>query len=68
MCRKRRRHGFRRPPEVHLDTRDHDALALRLHVRGFLFDHEHDERFRSDLVERLHAVFVAELHADRRPQ
>lgn len=58
----------RRPPEVHLGARDHDPLALRLSIRGFLFDHEHDERFRSDLVERLHAAFVAERHADRRPE
>lgn len=57
------------PPEVHLAPREHDALALRLHVRGFLFDHEHDERFRSDLVERLHAAFLAERpDADRRAQ
>jgi hypothetical protein len=57
------------PPEVYLAPREHDALALRLHVRGFLFDHEHDERFRSDLVERLHAAFLAERpDADRRAQ
>ena len=59
------------PPEVYLAARDHDPLALRLQIRGFLFDHEHDERFRSDLVERLHAAFLAErpdAHADRRAQ
>jgi hypothetical protein len=51
----------RRPPEVLLAPRDHDLLALQLHVRGQLYDRDHGERFRSDLVERLHAAFAAEL-------
>lgn len=59
-------------PEVFLVARDHDPMTLRLQIRGFLFDHEHDERFRSDVVERLHTALAAELtaleHADRRPQ
>ena len=58
----------RRAPEVFLLPKGGSALELRLQIRGYLFDRDHDERFRSDLVERLHAVFVAELHADRRPQ
>lgn len=56
----------RRPPEVFLAPRDGNALALQLRVRGFLYDHEHDDRFRSDVVERLHAAFTADL-ASRPP-
>lgn len=59
------------PPEIFIVARAHDPLALRLQIRGYLFDHEHDERFRSDVVERLHTALVAELaatDADRRPQ
>ena len=50
----------RRPPEVFLTARDHSAVALRLQIRGYLYDREHDDRFRSDLVERLHVAFAAE--------
>ncbi|MCY0993875.1 mechanosensitive ion channel [Nannocystis sp. ILAH1] len=55
----------RRPPEVFLAPRQGSALDLQLRVRGYLYDREHDDRFRSDLVERLHAVFTAELAAGR---
>lgn len=61
----------RRPPEVFLAPRDHSLLVLQLHVRGQLYDRDHGERFRSDLVERLHTAFSAEAppdHAARRPQ
>lgn len=55
----------RRPPEVLLAPRDFDLLALQIHVRGHLYDRDHGERFRSDLVERLHHVFTAELAASQ---
>lgn len=59
----------RRPPEVFLAPRDGDPLALQMRIRGYLYDREHDDRFRSDLVERLHAAFTGELdHAARRAQ
>ncbi|PCC72856.1 Mechanosensitive ion channel [Nannocystis exedens] len=56
----------RRPPEVFLAPRQGSALDLQLRVRGYLYDREHDDRFRSDLVERLHAAFTAELAAPHR--
>lgn len=59
------------PPDIFLLPKEGNALALRLQIRGYLFDRDHDERFRSDLVDRLHTAFTAELahdHADRRPQ
>ncbi len=48
-------------PEVFLGTRGGRVTELTLRIRGYLFDREHEERYRSDVVERLHAGFLAEL-------
>lgn len=49
------------PPEVFFVPRDGQVHALRLRIRGFLFDREHEERYRSDLALRLHTAFSVEL-------
>lgn len=54
------------PPEVFFAPRDGQVDALRLRVRGYLFDREHDERYRSDLALRLHTAFAAALDAELR--
>jgi small-conductance mechanosensitive channel len=48
------------PPEVFLAPRDASVTRLVLRIRGFLFDREHEERYRSDVVERLHSAFIDE--------
>ena len=48
------------PPEVFLGPKHGRVTELMLHIRGFLFDREHEERYRSDVIERLHAAFTAE--------
>lgn len=47
------------PPEVYLAPLGSSVTRLVLRIRGFLFDREHEERYRSDVVERLHASFIA---------
>ncbi len=47
------------PPEVYLAPRSGSVTRLVLRIRGFLFDREHEERYRSDVVERLHSAFLA---------
>ena len=49
------------PPEMFFVPRDGQVHALRLRVRGYLFDREHEERYRSDLALRLHTAFAAEI-------
>ena len=46
-------------PEVFLAPKQGRVTELMLRIRGFLFDREHEERYRSDVVERLHAAFVS---------
>ncbi|MCB9705239.1 MAG: mechanosensitive ion channel family protein [Myxococcales bacterium] len=46
----------RRRPEVRFEIAADGALAL--HLRGFVFDREHVERYRSDVSARLHAAFA----------
>ena len=53
-------------PEVFLSPRDGRVTELTLRIRGYLFDREHEERYRSDVVERLHAAFTAEAQAGPR--
>lgn len=48
-------------PEVFLGPRNGRVTELVLRIRGYLFDREHEERYRSDVVERLHSAFAAEL-------
>jgi hypothetical protein len=48
------------PPEVFFVPRDGQVHALRLRIRGYLFDREHEERYRSDLALRLHTAFAGE--------
>ncbi len=50
-------------PEVFLAPRDGRITELSLRIRGFLFDREHEERYRSDVTERLHSTFLAERSA-----
>ena len=47
-------------PEVFLGPRQGRVTELVLRIRGYLFDREHEERYRSDVVERLHSAFAAE--------
>lgn len=47
-------------PEVFLGPRHGRVTELTLRIRGYLFDREHEERYRSDVVERLHAAFTSE--------
>ncbi|MBA3545710.1 MAG: mechanosensitive ion channel [Nannocystis sp.] len=47
-------------PEVFLGPRNGRVTELVLRIRGYLFDREHEERYRSDVVERLHSAFAAE--------
>lgn len=49
------------PPEVFFVPQDGRVHTLRLRVRGYLFDREHEERYRSDLALRLHTAFAAEI-------
>ncbi len=49
-------------PEVFLAPRNGSVTELKLRIRGYLFDREHEERYRSDVVERLHGAFTSELH------
>jgi hypothetical protein len=51
------------PPEVFFAPRTGRVNELVLRVRGYLFDREHEERYRSDLAVRLHAAFAAEAAA-----
>jgi small-conductance mechanosensitive channel len=54
-------------PEVFFMPRDGQVSTLRLRIRGYLFDREHEERYRSDLALRLHTAFAAALESDMRP-
>ncbi len=47
-------------PEVFLAPSHGRVSELTLRIRGYLFDREHEERYRSDVVERLHSAFAAE--------
>lgn len=49
------------PPEVFFVPQGGQVHALRLRIRGYLFDREHEERYRSDLALRLHTAFSVEL-------
>jgi len=55
-------------PEVFLGPHHGRVTELLLRIRGYLFDREHEERYRSDVVERLHSAFAAErAHASGAP-
>ena len=47
-------------PDVFLGPRDGRVTDFVLRIRGYLFDREHEERYRSNVVERLHSSFVSE--------
>lgn len=44
----------RRRPEVFVDQGEGGRLSLR--IRGYVFDRDHTERYRSDVATRLHAA------------
>jgi small-conductance mechanosensitive channel len=52
-------------PEVFFVPHEGQVQALRLRIRGYLFDREHEERYRSDLALRLHTAFAAERGGQR---
>lgn len=48
------------PPDVFIAPDRDDVEALKLKIRGFVFDREHEQRYASDVIARLSAALRAE--------
>ena len=48
------------PPDVFIAPDRDDLDAIKLRIRGFVFDREHEQRYASDVIGRLSAALRAE--------
>lgn len=55
----------RRAPEVFISSDDPAGARVRLRIRGYVFDREHEQRYTSDVLARLQAALRAEQSTTR---